>query len=344
MANQTANPVASARTPRSPAGTREAVTRRRIDTNGIGMHVAEAGTGPLVVLVHGLPELWYSWRHQLPILAAAGYHVVAPDLRGYGGSDVPEADEGYAMSNMAADLVGLLDALGAGQAVLVGHDWGANIAWACAELYPERVAAIAALSVPYRPRPPVPPTEALRQFAPDKAKEGKVSPYPFGVTEAELEADVRRTLRRFMYALSGDAPPDLVPRLFKERPSSGGVVDSMPEPDALPDWLSDADLDQYAQAYARTGFWGALGIYRNQDRDWEQHPEIGSAGVKQPAVFIGGRRDPAVLFGKFEPMEAAVPNLRRIVLLPNCGHWTQQERPVDVNDESVDFLHREGWS
>ena len=115
----------------------------------------------------------------------------------------------------------------------------------------------------------------------------------------------------------------------------------MPEPDQLPGWLSHADLDQYARAYARTGFWGALGVYRNQDRDWEEHPEIGAAGVKQPALFIGGRRDPAVLFGNLEPMEAAVPRLRRMVLLPRCGHWTQQERPDDVNSELLDFLRME---
>jgi pimeloyl-ACP methyl ester carboxylesterase len=341
MANLAVNALASTRIYRKRSGAPEAVTQQRIGTNGIRLQVAGAGSGPLVVLIHGFPELWYSWRHQLPALAAAGYHAVAPDLRGYGGSDVPKADEGYAVSSMAADVVGLLDALGATQAVLVGHDWGANIAWACAERYPARVAALAALSVPYKPRPPVPPTEVLRQFAPDRET---VSPYPLGVTEAELEADVRRTFRRFLYALSGDAPPDLVPRLFTERPATGGVLESMPEPDTLPAWLSEADLDEYAQAYARTGFWGALGIYRNQDRDWAEHPEIGTAGVRQPALFIGGRRDSAVLFGKFEPMEAAVPNLRKIVLLPGCGHWTQQERPVDVNEELVGFLRREGWS
>jgi pimeloyl-ACP methyl ester carboxylesterase len=338
MTNEAANRVASTRTSRSSPGAREAVTHRRFQTNGIGMHVAEAGSGPLVVLLHGFPELWYSWRHQLPFLAAAGYHAVAADLRGYGGTDASAADEGYAPSNMAADVVGLLDALSAETAVLVGHDWGANIAWACAELFPKRVAGLVALSVPYRPRQPAPPSEVLRQFVPIGAP---ASPYPLGVTEAELEADPRRSMRLFMYALSGDAPSDLVPRLFKERAPSGRVLDSMPDPDELPGWLGDADLNEYALAYARTGFRGPLGVYRNQDRDWHDHPEIGTAGVRQPALFIGGRRDPAVLFGKLEPMEAAVPNLRRIVLLPNCGHWTQQERPGDVNDELLDFLRRE---
>ncbi len=312
------------------------VTHRRVQTNGIDMHIAEAGNGPLVLLVHGFPELWHSWRHQLPFLAEAGFHAAAPDLRGYGDTGVSQADDSYAVSNQVADLIGLLDALAVEQAVLVGHDWGANISWACAELCPERVAAVVALSVPYKPRPPTPPSEVLRQFAPDMSNP---SLYPLGVTEEELEADVRRTLRRFFYALSGDAPPDLVPRLFKEQSATGSVLDRMPEPDELPAWLSEADLDHYARAYARTGFWGALGVYRNQDRDWKDHPAIGTAGVKQPALFIGGRRDSAVLFGKFEPMEAAVPNLRRIVLLPSCGHWTQQERPRDVNAELLGFLH-----
>jgi pimeloyl-ACP methyl ester carboxylesterase len=341
MANEVAGSVASARAPRSSPGAREAVTHRRLQANGIGMHLAEAGSGPLVVLLHGFPELWYSWRHQLPVLAAAGYHAVAPDLRGYGGSDASAADEGYAPSNLAADVVGLLDALGAEQAVLVGHDWGANVAWACAELFPERVAGLVALSVPYRPRPPAPPSEVLRQFV---GGDAPASPYPLGVTEAELEADPHRSMRLFLYALSGDAPTDLAPRLFKERTPSGRVLDRMPEPDELPGWLGEEDLDEYARAYAQTGFRAPLGVYRNQDRDWHEHPEIGTAGVRQPALFVGGRRDPAVLFGKLEPMEAAVANLRRIVLLPGCGHWTQQERPRDVNDELLDFLGREQGS
>ena len=338
MTNEAENRVASARAPGSSLGSREAVTHRRLQTNGIGMHLAEAGSGPMVLLLHGFPELWYSWRHQLPVLAAAGYHAVAPDLRGYGDTDASAADEGYAPSNMAADVVGLLDALGAEQAVLVGHDWGANIAWACAELFGERVAGLVALSVPYRPRPPAPPSEVLRQFLPGGAP---ASPYPLGVTQAELEADPGRSLRRFLYALSGDAPPEVVPRLFNQRAPSGRVLDSMPESEELPGWLGAEDLDEYARAYARTGFRGPLGVYRNQDRDWHEHPEIGTAGVGQPALFVGGRRDPAVLFGKLEPMEAAVPKLRRIVLLPDCGHWTQQERPGDVNDELLDFLRRE---
>jgi pimeloyl-ACP methyl ester carboxylesterase len=257
MANHLAHQRASTRATGSASSAREAVRHRQVRSNGISMHVAETGSGPLVVLLHGFPELWYLWREQLPALAAAGYHAVAPDLRGYGGSDASPSDEGYAPSNLAADVVGLLDALGVEQAVLVGHDWGANIAWACAELVSARVAGLVALSVPYRPRPPAPPSEVLGQFVPDGATPW---PYPFGLTEAELDADPRRSMRLFMYALCGDAPPELVPRLFKERAPSGRVLESMPEPDTLPGWLGEQDLDEYAQAYARTGFRGPLGL------------------------------------------------------------------------------------
>jgi len=328
-------------TPR-PAAVDSATTHRQIETNGISMHIAEAGAGPLVVLVHGWPEIWYSWRHQLPALAAAGYHAVAPDLRGYGESDAPEPVESYSLRNQTADIIGLLDALDAEQAVLVGHDVGAGVTWACAELYPERVAAHATLGIAYGPRSPVPPLQQTRQFAGDAfsfleffQKEG--------IAEAELEADVRRTLRLFLYALSGDAPPELVPYLFTGRPADAGILDGMPEPETLPAWLTEADLDVYAEAYERSGFRGGLNGYRNFDRDWEELPEVGATGVLQPALFIGGTRDSAVIFTGYEAlqaMEAAVPNLRKIVLLPGVGHWTQQERPDEVNFELIDFLQR----
>jgi pimeloyl-ACP methyl ester carboxylesterase len=316
------------------------ITHQRVQTNGIRMHIGEAGTGPLVVLLHGFPELWYSWRHQLPALAKAGYHAVAPDLRGYGDTDAPTEIAAYSMRNLTGDVIGLLDAAGVEKAVLVGHDWGANIAWACAELYPGRVAGIVALSVPYHPRMPSAPTRMLRQFSPDTFNFALYFQQP-GVAETELEADPRRSLQLFLHALSGEAPPDLVPYLFTRKPASAGVLDGMPEPERLPAWLTEADLDFYARSFVKTGFGGALGPYRNMDRDWQEMPLVGTAGVSHPALFIGGRRDSAVLFGRLEPMEAAVPNLRREVLLPGCGHWTQQERPNEVNAELLDFLHRE---
>jgi pimeloyl-ACP methyl ester carboxylesterase len=320
-----------------------AITHRQIETNGISMHIAEAGSGPLVVLVHGWPEIWYSWRHQLPALAAAGYHAVAPDLRGYGQSDAPEEIESYSLRNLIADIIGLLDALDAEQAVLVGHDIGAGVTWACAELHPERVAAHVTLGIPYGPRQPQSEVAMTEQFAGDNFSFVGYFQQP-GVAEAELGADPRRSLRLILFALSGDAPPDLVPYLFTGKPADAGILDGMPEPDPLPPWLAEADLDVYADAFARSGFRGSFGFYRNMDRDWQELTEIGTLGIQQPALFIGGMRDSAVIFTGFEALQAMVegaPNLRKVVLLPGAGHWTQQERPEEVNVELLDFLRRE---
>ena len=314
----------------------EAITHRYVQTNGIALHLAEAGKGPLVILLHGFPEVWYSWRHQLPALAAAGYHAVAPDLRGYGETDAPQAIESYSMLTMTADIAGLLDAMQAETAVLVGHDWGAEIAWRCAQLYPRRIAAVVALSVPYSPRPMI-PTQRMKR-ASGNVFNLALYAQELGVAEAELEADVRRTLRLFLYAYSGDAPPDLMPALFMAKPASARALDGMPEPPALPVWLTEADLDYYTQAFVRTGFRGALNRLRNIDRDWEELARGGEPPVEQPVLFMGGELDSAVRFGNIEAMRAALPKLRKLVLLPGCGHWEQQERPSEVNAELIDFL------
>jgi len=315
------------------------ITHRRIRTNGIDMHIAEAGTGPLVILLHGFPELWYSWRHQLPALAEAGYHAVAPDLRGYGETDAPEAIEAYSMRNLTADINGLLDALGTERAVMVGHDWGGIIASEFAELFPNRVAALVVMGV-YARRAPMPPTQMLQQFAQGKFNFAMAFQQP-GSAEAELDADPHRSMRLFLYALSADAPPDVVTYLFTGKPADVGVLDGMPEPDAVPAWLSETDLDEYARAFARTGFRGGLNWYRNMDRNWEELPQVGVAGVEQPALLMAGTRDSQIRFGNFEATEAAASQLRKIVLLPRCGHWTQHERPDAVNVELLDFLRRE---
>jgi pimeloyl-ACP methyl ester carboxylesterase len=318
------------------------ITHRRIETNGINLHIAEAGSGPLVVMVHGFPETWYSWRHQLPALAAAGYHAVALDLRGYGESDAPEELESYSLRNHLADLLGLFDALEADQAVLVGHDIGAGITWAATELHPERVAAHITFGINYGPRSDVPPTEMIQQFAGDRFNFALYAQQP-GVPEAEFEADIRTSMRVFMYALSGDAPPDVVPFLFGEKEAGTNMFEGLPDPETLPPWLTEEDLDTYTEAFETSGFRGAFNGYRNFDSDWHDLPEVGTLGIRQPALFIGGRRDPAVMYtmDALPVMEQMVPDLRKIVLLPGCGHWTQQEQPDDVNAELLDFLHRE---
>jgi len=310
------------------------ITHRAIQANGINVHIAEAGDGPLVLLLHGFPELWYSWRHQLPALAAAGYHAVAPDLRGYGRTDAPQDVEAYSMLNMTADAVGVLDALGEKTAVIIGHDWGSPIAWHCALLYPDRFPAVAALSVPYLPRPPAPPLQLMKQVYAGRFFYILYFQKP-GVAEAELEADVRRALRLTLYAASGDAPAGLG---LSQKANDKAFLDGMPEPNELPPWLKEEDLDYLVAEFTRTGFRGGLNRYRNMDRDWEELPHLAGAKVQQPALFIAGDRDIVRGFTSIETMQANVPDLRGVVMLPGCGHWTQQERAEDVSDHLIGFL------
>jgi pimeloyl-ACP methyl ester carboxylesterase len=297
------------------------ITHRTIDTNGIKMHIAEAGQGSLVLLLHGFPELWYSWRHQLPALAAAGYHAVAPDIRGYGGTDAPAEVESYTMRNHTADAVGILDALGEKTAVVIGHDWGAPMAWHCALLHPERFTAVVALSVPHMPRGPAAPIQLMKQVFANNFFYILYFQEP-GLAEAELEADVRRSMRLLLYSASGDAPQ--------------GAARSQ-KPKEAP-WLTEADLDYFTSEFKRTGFRGGLNRYRNMDRDWYDLPQLAYAKVQQPALFITGDRDLVLAFSSIDAMKASVPNLRRMVTLAGCGHWTQQERPAEVNAALIEFL------
>ena len=309
------------------------IAHRTIETNGIKMHIAEQGEGPLVVLLHGFPESWYSWRHQLPALAEAGYHAVAPDVRGYGRTDAPEAIESYSMRTMTADIVGLLDALGEQTAVVVGHDWGSPIAWSCALLYPERFSALAMLSVPYGPRAPAPPTQLFKQVFADNFFYMLYFQKP-GVAEAELEADVRKSMRVFLHAVSGEAPEGALAPKHKD----ATFLEGMPEPERLPSWLTEADIDYFVGEFERTGFRGGLNRYRNMDRDWEELPQLAGAKIQQPSLFIAGERDPVAAFTNAAALNENVPNLRNVVMLPGCGHWTQQERPAEVNAALIEFL------
>ncbi|HYM16221.1 MAG TPA: alpha/beta hydrolase [Dehalococcoidia bacterium] len=312
------------------------ITHRTLKTNGINVHLAEAGDGPLVLLVHGFPESWYSWRHQIPALAAAGYHAAAVDVRGYGRSDAPELIEAYSMKEMTADMAGIVDALSAKPAVIVGHDWGAPIAWTSAVLYPEHFRAVAGMSVPFLPRAPMPPTQLFKQVFGDTFFYILYFQAP-GVAEAELQADVRRSMRLFLYAASGDAPRDAA-GWVKQKDAK--FLDGMPEPASLPAWLTEQDLDYFTAEFERTGFRGGLNRYRNMDRDWDELPHLAGAKVTQPALFVCGDRDGVIAMnpGGIEAMKPFVPNLRRVVMLPGAGHWTQQERPDEVNAALLDFL------
>jgi pimeloyl-ACP methyl ester carboxylesterase len=319
------------------------IKHRFVETNGIRMHIAEAGEGPLVVLLHGWPESWYSWRHQLHALAEAGFHAVAPDQRGYGQTDRPEEIDKYTILHLTGDVVGLLDALGEQTAVVAGHDWGAPVAWQSALYRPDRFRAVIGLSVPYLPRGPVRPTTAMPEN-----EHGVFYQTYFqkpGVAETELEQDPRTSLRKILYNASGDAPAmgtfagselaGLVPR-------GGGLLTQMVDPDPLPGWLTEADIDFYAGEFQRAGFRGGLNWYRNVDRNWELTGAYSGALITIPALFAAGERDVVVAFRGvrelIDNLSVFVPKLRRTLLLPGCGHWTQQERPAEVNAAMIEFL------
>ena len=319
------------------------IRHRTVDTNGIRMHVAEAGEGPLVLLCHGFPESWYSWRHQLVALADAGYHAVAPDQRGYGKTDKPEAVDQYTLFHLIGDLVGLLDALGAPSAVVAGHDWGAPVAWHAALLRPDRFRAVIALSVPFRPRGTSRPTTMMPRT--DDAVFYQLYFQEPGVAEAELEREPRDTIRRLAYWGSGDAQPSahtagsgktgMVPR-------RGGLLAGAETPATLPAWLTEADIDFYAGEFRHSGFRGGLNWYRNIDRNWELMAPWAGARVTVPALYIAGDRDLVLTFRGMDQLLPAlkqfVPELRQTIMLPGCGHWTQQERPREVNTAMLHFL------
>jgi pimeloyl-ACP methyl ester carboxylesterase len=308
-----------------------------IDTPNARLRVALAGTGRLVVLIHGFPEGWYSWRHQIAALADAGYRVAAPDVRGYGGSDKPHAIEAYTLGDMCADIDGLIAALGGGPAVVIGHDWGAVIAYGTALRHPARVSAVAGLSAPHLGRGPTPSVELLRKVYKDRFYYQLYFQEP-GVAEAELEADVRTSLRKIYYRASSDG------QKAKERdgtPSGPGYLGRMVDPDRLPPWLTEADLD-YCAAQFRDGFRGPLNRYRNSERDFEQAAAFEDRRITQPAAFLCGRLDPILNMlpgvDLVEGMRARFDDLRTVRLFEDTGHWVQQERPAEVTAALLEFL------
>jgi pimeloyl-ACP methyl ester carboxylesterase len=319
------------------------VQHRMVETNGIHLHIAEQGSGPLVILCHGFPECWYSWRHQLSALAEAGFHAVAPDMRGYGQSDRPHEIDQYTLFHLVGDMVGLLDALGTESAVIAGHDWGAPVAWHAALLRPDRFRAVIALSVPFRPRGSVRPTTVMPQT--EDAVFYQLYFQTPGVAEAELERDARKTIRRLLYSGSGDARGEAAmsnPGMVGMVPRGGGFLSRGADPASLPPWLTEADIDYFAGEFARTGFRGGLNWYRNIDRNWELLAPFASARVTVPALYVAGDRDLVVAFRGMDQLipnlQKFVPGLRKTLMLPGCGHWTQQERPREVNAATVEFL------
>ncbi|MGV0626048.1 alpha/beta fold hydrolase [Mycolicibacter minnesotensis] len=311
-------------------------TQRFVDTNGVTLRVTEAGErgAPVVLLAHGFPELAFSWRHQIPVLADAGFHVLAPDQRGYGGSSRPDEIAAYDMAALTGDLVGLLDDVGAQRAIWIGHDWGGPVVWSAAQLHPDRVAAVAGLSVPPVPRPQVPPTEAFAKIFGENFFYMLHFQQP-GVADAELGADPARTMRRMMGSLS---PADRESASLMTAPGPMSFIDRLAEPAGLPDWIDAEELEHYVAEFTRTGFTGGLNWYRNLDRNWEIMADPAAATIDVPALFIAGTADPVLAFTRRDRAAELATGPYREVLIEGAGHWLQQERPAEVNAALLEFL------
>ncbi|MFG2651064.1 alpha/beta fold hydrolase [Streptomyces sp. NPDC048436] len=316
---------------------------RLVDVSGRRIHLVEQGTGPLVLLVHGFPESWYSWRHQLPVLAEAGFRAVAVDVRGYGRSSKPREVEAYRMLAHVADNVGVVHALGEKTATVVGHDWGSAIAANSALLRPDVFTAVGLLSVPYAPRNGFRPSDAFALIG-SEDEEFYVSYFQEpGRAEAEIETDVRGWLRGFYAGLSADTMPaaDTAPASGLHFVARGGrMSDRFPGSGVLPSWLTEDDLDVYAGEFERTGLTGGLNRYRNVDRDWEDLAAWDGAPIVQPSLFIGGEQDASTTWmaDAIKAFPETLPGLVSSHILEGCGHWVQQERAYEVNRILVGWL------
>jgi pimeloyl-ACP methyl ester carboxylesterase len=308
---------------------------RTVAANGIELFLREQGEGPLVVLCHGWPELSYSWRHQIGAIADAGFHVVAPDMRGFGRSSAPAEIAAYSIFDTVGDMVALVAALGKTQAIIVGHDWGAPVAWHAALFRPDIFTAVAGLSVPPPFRGRGRPLQTLREA-------GVTNFYwqyfqTQGVAEAEFERDVGLTMRS---VLAGRRLSDPSAGLFIQ--DGKGFLDNVSVDQPLPKWLGDDELAVFIEAYKTTGFRGGLNWYRNIDRNWELTAPWQDAQIRQPSLFIAGSRDPVItgLIGakRVAELERVLPNLKRKLIIDGAGHWIQQERPDEVNAALIAFI------
>lgn len=313
---------------------------RTLESNGIELRIVESGEGPLVILVHGWPESWYSWRHQLPALAQAGYRVVAPDMRGYGGSTLPFATEDYNIKELAADVAGIITALDEESAVIVGHDWGAPIVWHTALLYPEKIDAVVGLSVLYGGRLENKPKRPVRQDPEDEFFYISYFQDP-GVAEAEFDADPEALIER-LYTSRSPGTPVHPPEVTDARAIAGGWIKRLGEPVHLPAWLSERDLKYYVSEFRKSGFEGGINYYRNGALNWELTSELDGAKIQQPALFIAGELDIVNRGATQDELERrAQPHfedLRGIVLQSGIGHRNQQQAPEDTNRLLIEFL------
>lgn len=310
---------------------------QRIQTRDVSLRVRVEGEGPLCVLVHGFPESWYSWRHQIAALTAAGYRIAALDVRGYGGSDHPTEIAAYSLEALANDVVDVISALGEEQAILIGHDWGAPIVWRAALRHRSRVQAVVGMSVPYLGRGPAPLLDTFRKIYAGQFFYQLYFQTP-GVAEAEFEADIALSLRKLYVNLSADGQPGCLTG-GEERAT---LLDAMPYPEQLPAWLSAADLEYYVEQFRRSGFAGPLHRYRNGVLDFQTAEDLADARIEQPALFITGALDEVMHFvpGRrlHDLMDSHYADLRGKHEVARAGHWVQQEQPEATNQHLLAFL------
>jgi len=318
----------------------DGVTFRFIESNGLRMRIAEAGdTGPLILFAHGWPESWYSWRHQLKFFADAGYRVVAPDMRGYGESDKPIDVDEYDIIHLAGDMVGVLDALGEETAIMVGHDWGAIVAWNSVLIHPERFSALIAMSVPYGGRPPQSPMAGWQEQFGDNFYYILYHNEAGGIAEAEYDSDPMGIISQLYLSPTS---PRKQPTITDPARSAGGWIGRMGAPIGLPGWLTQEDLNYVVGQFEMAGFRGGVNYYRNFQRNWEITEHLAATKIDVPTLFIAGERDVVIGGASKEQLTGAMSrvatDLRDVVLIPEIGHWVQQEAPEETNQAMSDFL------
>lgn len=319
-----------------------------IDTNGITLRAAVEGEGPLIIMVHGCPESWFSWRRQIPVIAEAGYKVVAIDVRGYGGSDKPHAIEEYTLKKIGADIVGVIDFFEEDQAILIGHDWGGPIVWYTSLLNENRISAVAGLSVPYFPQREVSPLDAFEVIYKDKffyqlyfQKEG--------VAESEFEPDLRKYLESTYFSIDARGMKKQFenPLNAMNKGPNAKYLDDVVEFESYPDWINKDEMNYLINEFENSGMRGPLNRYRAQKIDFEELKDFRDKKLKQPAALMVGSLDPVNFFigdgykdteHLKEVFEPVYENLIKTELINDVGHWTQQEAPEEVNRFLIDFL------
>lgn len=315
------------------------LTHQFLDVNGITLSLYSAGpdSGRPVWLLHGFPECWHSWRQQVMPLAQAGYRVLIPQMRGYGQSSAPCDPAAYDLITICGDIQAAMDRLGQADACVVGHDWGAPVAWHLALLEPQRVRAVVGMAVPFGGRPKQPALEIMHQLYAGRFHYILHFQTP-GVAEREMDADIPRTLRMMMHNTSAAVPKDF---FLQEKPAGAGLFDGMQDPMALPHWCDEQAFAEYLKTFSGRGFYGALNWYRNFERNWLRTAPLADRQIEQPALFLLGDKDPVGTLEAYtlKQMPRLVPRLESHLLV-DCGHWIQNEQAEQVNRHLLDFLAR----